>query len=276
MRESLRLLRRASAIARACRRRRTARPCSCSDGCRARRCRRRIRAPARANRSPSPVASTTTGASTARRPALLSNTAPRTAPSRHRLGAPGVEDQLGTLLSSTHFLRGDFSHSGSMVGDQVTTPWKAAVRCAQWAASAGVASSPIRSRGGPATAPRAGGRGTPRRSRGSPACPPSRSSGRSRSPARRWKGRPGGCSRSSSMRRAPIRAAAKAAAMPAGPPPTTSTSHSACTGISRAGSANAVPAAPYGTRRVVAGPCAGCRSGRTTARRPKGRDRVRS
>ena len=45
------------------------------------------------------------------------------------------------------------SHSGSMVGDQVTTPWKAAVRWVQYAA---VASSrePQASRGGPKTAPR--------------------------------------------------------------------------------------------------------------------------
>ena len=38
-------------------------------------------APARANRSPSPVASTTTSAMMAMRPSLLSNTTPLTAPS---------------------------------------------------------------------------------------------------------------------------------------------------------------------------------------------------
>ena len=56
------------------------------------------------------------------------------------------------------------------------------------------------------------------------------------------------------MVRAPSRAEATAAAIPAGPPPTTSTSHSAWTGMSRAASRTTLPVgvrlAPRGVEKI--------------------------
>ena len=93
-------------------------------------------APARWNRSPSPVASTTTCASTARRPCLLSKIAPRTAPSCITGVAPQAWNRISAPASSTISCAAAFIASGSQVGDQVTMPWKAAVRCAHQAAVA--------------------------------------------------------------------------------------------------------------------------------------------
>ncbi len=88
-------------------------------------------APARANMSPSPVQSTTTLAMTAWRPALLSNTAPFTTPSSTMGNDPREWNASRTPASSSISWDRSFSRSGSMVGDQLTMPWAAAVRWPQ-------------------------------------------------------------------------------------------------------------------------------------------------
>ena len=85
----------------------------------------------RAIRSASPVVSTTTLAKTAWRPSLLSKMAPLTTlPSRIGAVAQACSTRR-TLASPTICIDRVLSASGSTVGDQVTMPWKAAVRCAQ-------------------------------------------------------------------------------------------------------------------------------------------------
>ena len=88
-------------------------------------------APARAKRSASPLASTTTRARMACRPSLLSKIAPwMSGPSATGATAQACRTSR-TLCSTTMSMHAVLSHSGSMVGDQVTTPWKAAVRWVQ-------------------------------------------------------------------------------------------------------------------------------------------------
>ena len=82
-------------------------------------------------RSASPVVSTTTLARTAWRPSLLSKMAPLTVlPSRIGAAAQACSSSR-TLASLAICMETVFSASGSTVGDQVTMPWKADVRCAQ-------------------------------------------------------------------------------------------------------------------------------------------------
>ncbi len=82
-------------------------------------------APARANRSPSPVASITTSAMMAMRPSLLSKATPltRAVLDDRACAAQRVVDELDAALDARAPARRSFSRSGSMVGDQVTTPW---------------------------------------------------------------------------------------------------------------------------------------------------------
>ena len=88
-------------------------------------------APARAKRSASPLASTTTRARIACRPSLLSKMAPWIRPSSAIGATAQAWRKSCTLCPSTMSMHAVLSHSGSMVGDQVTTPWKAAVRWVQ-------------------------------------------------------------------------------------------------------------------------------------------------
>ena len=88
-------------------------------------------APAPANRSASPLASTTTRARIACRPSLLSKMAPWIRPSSAIGATAQAWRKSCTLCPSTMSRHAVLSHSGSMVGDQVTTPWKAAVRWVQ-------------------------------------------------------------------------------------------------------------------------------------------------
>ncbi len=88
-------------------------------------------APARANMSPSPVASTTTLAISAWRPDLLSNTAPLTQPSSTIGRAAQPWNTSRTPASSSISWESTFSRSGSSVGAQQTVPWKADVRWPQ-------------------------------------------------------------------------------------------------------------------------------------------------
>ena len=192
-------------------------------------------APAYAHTSRSPDASTTTLARIARRPCLLSNSTPRTAPSSTSVPTTQECSSSRTPSSSSRFAETSLSHSGSIIGERVTVSRNALRRSPQCATSSGSV-EPHCSGGGPATA------SAGRRSRISEPKPvmtwlPSQSVMRSiqmtRPPVEsppRW------LWRSTSVTCAPSRRAAIAAAQPAGPPPTTSTSVSSCTGVSRAGS----------------------------------------
>ena len=94
-------------------------------------------APARANTSPSPVASITTRARNARRPALLSNSTALTRPSSTTGSAAQACSTTRTPVSSSISCVAILSRSGSIVGAQQTTPWKAEVLEPQYLASAG-------------------------------------------------------------------------------------------------------------------------------------------
>ena len=151
-------------------------------------------APARSKMSPSPVQSTVTRARIARRPSLLSNTTPATAPSCMIGAQPRPCSSNCTPLSSTSSWLGEFQPlriDGRRPGDD------AVVRRGAFA--------PVGNRGlvgaAPQPARRTGDRvlrepiqQVGRRFPGSPAHRSSRSCGRSRSPGRRWRDRPGGCS----------------------------------------------------------------------------------
>ena len=100
--------------------------------------------------------STTTLARMARRPSLLSNITPRRRAPSSTIGSAAQPWKTSAHAALEHAFpaRASFSRSGSIVGDQVTMPWKAAVRCAPVGGRAPDRASPSRSRAGPAIAPR--------------------------------------------------------------------------------------------------------------------------
>ena len=127
------------------------------------------------------------------------------------------------------------SHSGSIIGERQTVSRNADRRSRQYATCPGSV-EPHSSGPGPARAP-AGSRSSSSAPMPAMTGVPSQSVIRSiqitSPPAERPPRSP---YRSTRVTRWPSRRAATAAAVPAGPPPTTSTSVSSCTGISRAGS----------------------------------------
>ena len=167
----------------ACRRCRTGSSCSPGRGPTRDRCRRRSRAPACANTSPSPVQSITTSARVANRPSLLSAITPRTEPVGH--------DRRDDPACASACARSDFAHD--VVRDQLEhlgverrRPVHGA-RAAPRYARASTRPAPDRSiptvRGsGPGWRRARSGRPARRRRRRPRARRPSRSSGRSTTP----------------------------------------------------------------------------------------------
>ena len=127
-------------------------------------------APAASNRSPSPVQSMVTAARIAKRPSLLSNTAPPTVGtgvSSRITGATAQQwNRVCTPRSRTRSLDASFSISGSMVGDQATTPRWALARGPQYSTSS-ASRLPQYSRSGPMMPPAS----TPQRSMNSSPTP---------------------------------------------------------------------------------------------------------
>ena len=92
-------------------------------------------APARRHTSRSPVASITTRPSSARRPCLLSKMTPLTFGPSRTTSAAQLWKRNRTPAAASSSTEASFSHSGSIIGDHVTTPRNAPWRPPQWATS---------------------------------------------------------------------------------------------------------------------------------------------